>query len=85
MLEGKSAFGAGEYDRMIQLLDYALTLEVNRTQAAEATFDRGIAYSLKDDPDRAIKDFDTALKLNPRLAAAYHARGGGVNEETRIR
>ena len=75
MLEAKRAFDAGEYDRVIQLMNFALTLEINRQQAAQATLNRGAAYGLKDEIDRAIKDFDVALELNPRLAPAYHARG----------
>jgi tetratricopeptide (TPR) repeat protein len=75
LLEGKRAFTAGEYDRVIQLMNYALTLEITRQQAAETTLNRGLAYWLEDDVDLAMKDFDTALKLNPRLAPAYHARG----------
>ncbi len=75
LLEGKRAFTDGEYDRVIQLMNFALTLEITRQQAAEATLNRGLAYALEDDVDRAIKDFDTALRLNSRLAPAYHARG----------
>jgi tetratricopeptide (TPR) repeat protein len=36
---------------------------------------RGIAYHLKGQPDRAIEDFDQAIRLNPNLSAAFNNRG----------
>ena len=84
LLEGKRAFTAGEYDHVIQLMNFALTLEITRQQAAQATLNRGVAYGLQDDVDRAIKDFDTALRLNPRLAGAYHARGMALMKKNNL-
>jgi lipoprotein NlpI len=42
---------------------------------AEAFNNRGIGYRLKGDYDRAIQDYDQAIKLNPKFAVAYNDRG----------
>jgi tetratricopeptide (TPR) repeat protein len=42
---------------------------------AEAFNDRGVAYRLKGEPDRAIQDYSQAIKLNGKFAAAYTNRG----------
>jgi tetratricopeptide (TPR) repeat protein len=42
---------------------------------AEAFNNRGIAYRLKGDLDRAIADYNQAIKLNSKLAAAFGNRG----------
>src|SRR5215468_3312209 len=42
---------------------------------AEAFNNRGIGYRLKGDYDRAIQDYNQAIKLNPRFAVAYNNRG----------
>ena len=44
-------------------------------QDAVFYFNRGIAWSRKGEYDRAIADFDQALRLNPNDAAAYNHRG----------
>ena len=41
---------------------------------AEAFFKRGVAYGRKGQDDRAIEDFDQAIKLNPNLAVAFLGR-----------
>ena len=38
-------------------------------------YNRGIAYAAKDKYDRAIEDFDHAIRLNPNDAGAFVARG----------
>jgi tetratricopeptide (TPR) repeat protein len=42
---------------------------------AEAFHNRGLAYLLKDQYDRAIEDFDHAVGLNPNDAWAFVVRG----------
>ena len=42
---------------------------------AEAFNNRGIAYRLKGDLDRAVADYNQAIKLNGKLAAAFSNRG----------
>jgi tetratricopeptide (TPR) repeat protein len=38
-------------------------------------FNRGYAYAAKDQKERAIEDFDQAIRLNPNYALAFVARG----------
>src|SRR5579863_4544332 len=42
---------------------------------AKAFYDRGLAYVRKSDYDRAIQDYDQALRLNPTFADALYSRG----------
>ena len=42
---------------------------------ANAFIDRGAAYEDKGDDDRAMQDFDAAIRLDPNLALAYSNRG----------
>src|SRR4030088_160198 len=42
---------------------------------AEAFNNRGVAYRLKGDHERAIQDYGQAIKLNAKFAAAYINRG----------
>ena len=41
---------------------------------AIAHYNRGNAHSTKQDNDRALADFDTAIELNPDLGPAYNNR-----------
>jgi tetratricopeptide (TPR) repeat protein len=38
-------------------------------------YNRGLAYLLKDQYDRAIEDFDQAIRINPNYALAFNSRG----------
>lgn len=84
ILENKRAFAAGDYERMISLMNQALRLNINPQQAAGALNNRGVAYALTEEPDRAIKDFDEALKFNPRFASAYLARALALLKENEL-
>ena len=42
--------------------------------------DRGAAYYFKKDYDRAIKDYDEAIKLDPRSDRAYSNRGAAYGK-----
>jgi tetratricopeptide (TPR) repeat protein len=46
-----------------------------RTDLAEDFFNRASAYDFSGAPDRALPDFDQAIKLAPRNADAYYRRG----------
>ena len=39
---------------------------------------RGAVYRNKEVFDRAIKDYNKAIELNPELAEAYYNRGNGL-------
>ena len=40
-----------------------------------AYYNRGFAYEKKGEYDRAIVDYDKAIAINPKFAAAYNNRG----------
>ena len=42
---------------------------------AEAFNNRGVGYRLKSDYERALADYNQAIKLNAKFAAAYNNRG----------
>ena len=47
----------------------------NQRDLASAYFNRGLAYGHKGDFDRAIRDFDQAIKINPNYPDALNNRG----------
>lgn len=47
----------------------------NQKQEARLSFDRGAAYLEKNDYDNAIKEFDQAIKLDPKQYDAWQRRG----------
>ena len=71
-----AAIGAGDDDRIIAacgvLVDNDKTLRADRIKALIA---RAGAYGRKDMFDRAIGDYDTALRLDPTQADTFNARG----------
>src|ERR1700712_5496407 len=54
------------------LIDNEKTARADRLKALIA---RGRAYAGKDQPDRAIADYDSALRLDSTLADTFNARG----------
>jgi tetratricopeptide (TPR) repeat protein len=64
--------GDGQLDKAIVQLDRAIELEGRR--AAIPYSNRGYAWYLKGEYDRAIGDYDSALRRNSRLALTYGLR-----------
>jgi len=53
-------------------------IDNDRTERADrlkALLARGVAYQRRDDIDRAIADYDDALRLDPKLADIFNTRG----------
>jgi len=73
---GSAAAAANDDDRIIAvcgaLVDNDKTARTDRVKALIA---RGGAYDRKDMVDRAIVDYDVALRLDPTLADIFNARG----------
>jgi tetratricopeptide (TPR) repeat protein len=71
-----AAVAANDADRIIAicgaLIDSEKTLKADRIKALIA---RAGAYDRKDQIDRAIGDYDTALRLDPMLSDIFNARG----------
>ena len=49
--------------------------------AAEAAYDRGLAFAWQSDWDGAIRDYTEAVQLNPNYSAAYNGRGIAYKEK----
>jgi tetratricopeptide (TPR) repeat protein len=53
----------------------------NTKNLAGAFYNRGNAYSDKGELDRAIRDYDQAIRLNPQYALAFNNRGNAYNKK----
>jgi tetratricopeptide (TPR) repeat protein len=71
-----AAVTASDYDQIVAicgpLIDNEKTVKADRIKALIA---RAAVYDRKDMIDRAIADYDTALRLDPTLADIFNARG----------
>jgi tetratricopeptide (TPR) repeat protein len=47
----------------------------SQSELAKVYYNRGVAYDNKEQHDRAIKDYDKAIVLNPKYAEVYNNRG----------
>jgi len=66
----------GDYEAGLALCSRALESgDLSDAGIVVARNNRGIAYNDKGDYDRAIQDFDAAIRLKPDYAKAYYNRG----------
>lgn len=67
-----SAYGARQYQAAIDIASAGLDQHAGSTGLL---MQRGLAEMSLGDIDKALADFDGAIKLNPTLPAAYHWKG----------
>ena len=70
------AIASGIDDSVISVCD--ALIDNDKTQRADrlkALLARGAAYQRRSDIDRAIADYDVALRLDPKLADVFNTRG----------
>ncbi|WP_245284248.1 tetratricopeptide repeat protein [Bradyrhizobium sp. WSM2254] len=65
----------GSVDEVIAGCSTAIKQNPKSQNVSIAYHNRGSAWSAKGDYDKAIADFDKALRLNPKLASSYSNRG----------
>lgn len=72
---GLAARGRGDQSGAIKRFSQAIESGgLDKANLAVAHNNRGNAYDDQDQPDLALKDFDEAIRLDPRLAEAYYNR-----------
>jgi tetratricopeptide (TPR) repeat protein len=84
ILQANAAYDAGQFDRAVDLNNAALAEELTPEQASIAVMNRGNAYRAQHDPVKALRDYDEALKLNPRNAGAYVNRAITLGQTDRF-
>jgi serine/threonine-protein kinase len=72
MRRGQDAMRVKDYAAAVQ--DFTLVIQ-NRPKFAEGYFDRGFAYEMSGQPDKAIPDYSDAIRLAPRHTRAWANRG----------
>ena len=75
---GMTRYTAEDWDGAIACFSDALSQTAERVPVLDQStiyFYRGAAYYYKGDYDRAITDYDQAIRLQPDLAGAYYNRG----------
>lgn len=79
--EGSAASEAGEFDRAIELFNAALAMNITSEQASIAVMNRGNNYRGKHDLEKALRDYEQAITLDPRNAGAYVNRAAALSQK----
>jgi tetratricopeptide (TPR) repeat protein len=80
--QGLAALHASSYEEAIGLYDRCLRDgELSRGMQSVAYNNRGSAYRLVGDPDRAIQDLDQAIRLDPAYPSPYSNRGNAYADK----
>jgi len=64
----------GNLDQAQSDFERALEMEMDPEQAAAAHSNLGLVFKDREDNERAMKEYDMAIQLNPKLAQAYMNR-----------
>ncbi len=74
--DGRAAFNKGDYKTALKLARDAIRSEAPKKELrAEAYGLRGGIYWKENAPDRALKDFEAAIRLNPKRSYWHYAAG----------
>ncbi|HWY40903.1 MAG TPA: tetratricopeptide repeat protein [Chthoniobacterales bacterium] len=73
--QANRSLAANEYDRAIDAYDQILNRKINASQASYVVMRRGSCYLWKNELDKAERDFNEAIELNPKNSAAHVNRG----------
>lgn len=78
---GNLHFSNGKYDQAITSYDTVILIlkDSNNPNMVTAHYNRGLAFLMKRDYERAIEDFTAVIDINPRDARAYYNRGSAYS------
>jgi lipoprotein NlpI len=73
---GSAAQQRGDFDAALESFTLAIQSgDLSNANLAVTYTNRGLAYGRKGDNERAIQDYNEAIRLNPNYALAYSGRG----------
>ena len=75
LAEGYAAVERGDCETAVSKFDAALRIRLPKIQASYAHATRGYCYSYNAPREESLRDYDEAIRLNPKLAWAFEARG----------
>jgi len=81
----RAARKRGDLDGAIRLATQALASgELSLEDQAIAFYNRGVTWEKKKELERAIADYNEAIRLNPQYAAAFNERGIAWGEKKEL-
>jgi tetratricopeptide (TPR) repeat protein len=69
--EAKLAHDQGNYEEEIALWNDVVAMDISAIQAAPAMMNRGSAYAADGELYKALRDYDEAIRLDPKNSGAY--------------